>query len=183
MTGLHQIWRLSLNSNTLEKFTGSGQEGLVDGKHDKACFAQPGGMTVCDGQLYVVDAAASAVRCIDLGNGHVSTLVGTSLHSSGNRDGKGLAARLQYPLDIKSDKVQKMLWVADTYNNRIRRISIRTGLVSSILPDQRLEQPGGLAFDGDTLYIANTNAHQILRVNPDSGHTETLNVIEEYSEI
>ena len=183
MSGLHQIWRLSLITNTLERFSGSGLEGLVDGQPGKACFAQPGGMTICDGQLYVVDAMASAVRSVDLDSGYVSTLVGDSMHSCGNRDGKGRAARLQYPLDIKSDKVQKMLWVADTYNNRIRRIGIHSGLVTSILPDQRLDQPGGLAFDGDTLYIANTNAHQILRVNPDSGHTETLNVIEEYSEI
>jgi sugar lactone lactonase YvrE len=183
MTGMHQIWCLSLIRNTLEMFSGCGREGLVDGHPDKACFAQPGGMTVCGDRLYVVDATASAVRCIDPDNGHVSTLVGDGLYSSGNSDGKGRAARLQYPLDIKSDAAQKMLWLADTYNNRIRRISINTGLVSSIDPGQRLDEPGGLAFDGHTLYIANTNAHEILRVNPDNGHTEALNVIEEYSEI
>jgi hypothetical protein len=183
MTGLHQIWCLSLIMNTLEKFSGSGREGLADGHPGKACFAQPGGMTVCGDHLYVVDATTSAVRCVDPDSGFVTTLTGDGLYSSGDQDGKGLTARLQYPLDIKSDKTQKMLWVADTYNNRIRRIDIRSGLVSSIALGRRLDEPGGLAFDNNTLYIANTNAHEMLRVNPDNGHTEALNVIEEYSEI
>ena len=69
------------------------------------------------------------------------------------------------------------------YNNLIRRVGINSGVVSSILPGRPLDEPGGLAFDGNTLYIANTNAHEVLRVNPDSGLAEALNVIEEYSEI
>jgi DNA-binding beta-propeller fold protein YncE len=183
MTGLHQVWSLSLLTNTLEMFSGSGREGLQDGSPDRACFAQPGGITVNDGRLYVVDATTSAVRCINPDDGYVSTLVGEGLYSCGNQDGKGRAARLQYPLDIASDTVQGMLWVCDTYNNRIRRIGINSGVVSSILPGWPLDEPGGLAFDGNTLYIANTNAHEVLRMNPDSGKTEALNVIEEYSEI
>jgi sugar lactone lactonase YvrE len=183
MTGLHQVWCLSLIANTLERFSGSGREGLVDGHQGKACFAQPGGMTVCGGRLYVVDATTSAVRCVDLDSGSVTTLVGDGLHSSGDRNGRDQAVRLQYPLDIKSDKVKKVLWVADTYNNRIRKIAVQSGVVSSVTLGRRLDEPGGLAFDDNTLYIANTNAHEVLRVNPDNGHTEALNVIEEYSEI
>jgi hypothetical protein len=49
--------------------------------------------------------------------------------------------------------------------------------------DHGLNEPGGLAFQADTLYIANTNAHEILCINPDDGHTTTLNVTEETVEI
>jgi hypothetical protein len=76
-----------------------------------------------------------------------------------------------------------MLWVADTYNNKIRRIGVKTRHVSSVLLDRRLDEPGGLAFSNNTLYIANTNAHEVLRLNTDNGQTEALNVTEEHTEI
>jgi len=183
MTGAHQIWRLSLLTNTLDVFSGSGREGLVDGAPGTAAFAQPTGLTVCDDRLYTVDAIASAVRCVHPDTGYVTTLVGEGLFAFGETDGIGLAARLQYPLDIKADPAQNMLWVADTYNNKIRRIGVRTRHVSSVLLDRRLDEPGGLAFSNDTLYIANTNAHEVLRLNPNNGRIEALNVTEEHTEI
>jgi hypothetical protein len=76
-----------------------------------------------------------------------------------------------------------MLWVADTYNNKIRRIGVESQFVSSLVLDRSLDEPGGLAFHDNTLYIANTNAHEILRLNPDDGHAEALNVTEELAEI
>ncbi len=181
MTGLHQIWVLSLTRNTLERFSGSGQAGLADGNPATARFDQPGGLTLCGGRLYCVDAGASAVRCIDPDNGYVTTLVGSDPYASGYRDGKAREARLQYPLDIKCDEAQQMLWVADTYNNRVRRIGIRSGMVTGMMLDRHLDEPCGLAFANDTLYIANTNAHEILRVNPDNGHADALDVIDSYS--
>lgn len=183
MAGVHQIWRLSLVTNTLEVFSGSGREGLVDGAPGTASFAQPTGLTVCGDRLYTVDATSSAVRCVDPDSGCVTTLVGEGLFAFGEEDGIGLAARLQYPLDIKADPAQSMLWVADTYNNKIRRIGVKTRHVSSVLLDRRLDEPGGLAFSNNTLYIANTNAHEVLRLNPNNGRIEALNVIEEQTEI
>jgi peroxiredoxin len=183
MAGVHQIWRLSLVSNTLEVFSGSGREGLADGAPSTASFAQPTGLTVCGGMLYTVDATSSAVRCVDPDSGYVTTLVGEGLFAFGEEDGIGLAARLQYPLDIKADQTQNMLWVADTYNNKIRRIGVKTRHVSSVLLDRRLDEPGGLAFSNNTLYIANTNAHEVLRLNPNNGQIEALNVTEEQIEI
>lgn len=183
MTGLHQIWSFSLTRNVLEPFSGSGQAGLLDGPPALARFDQPEGLTICGGRLYCVDAMASAIRCIDPASGIVTTLVGNDPYTSGDRDGRGREARLQFPTDIKCDEVQRMLWVADTYNNRIRRIGIKSGLVTGVAADRPLDEPAGLAFDNDTLYIANTNAHEVLRMNPDNGHTDTLDFIEEYSDI
>lgn len=183
MAGAHQIWRLSLLRDVLEVLSGSGREGLADGPPSTAAFAQPTGLTFCGGKLYTVDATASAVRCVDPETGFVTTLVGEGLLSFGEQDGIGPAARLQYPLDIKADQAQNMLWVADTYNNKIRRIGVKSRLVSSVLLDRRLDEPGGLAFSNNTLYIANTNAHEVLRLNTDNGRTEALNVTEENTAI
>ena len=183
MAGRHQIWRLSLVRNSIEIFSGSGQKGLVDGPPGAAAFAQPTGLTVLGGNLFTVDAESSAIRCVNMYTGAVDTMVGEGLFNYGENDGIGQSARLQYPLDIQADPCHRMLWVADSYNNKIRRIGVDSKYVSSMQLDCRLDEPGGLAFHNDTLYIANTNAHEILCFNPDDGCTETLNVTEELVEI
>jgi DNA-binding beta-propeller fold protein YncE len=180
MTGLHQIWTLSLVTNTLEIFAGCGEEGHVDGASWKACFAQPSALSIIGHTLYVVDAGSSAIRAIDLNTRHVTTLVGKGLFDFGDTDGVGPAASFQHPLDIKADQSQKSLWVADTYNNKIRKIRLENKLVSSYQVKHPLSEPGGLAFRGNTLYIANTNRHEIVRVNLRSGTTESLNVSDKY---
>ena len=85
-------------------------------------------------------------------------------------------ARMQFPLDIHADPRHKSLWVADTYNNKIKRIQTKNKLVSSVPVDHRLDEPGGLAFNGDSLYIANTNFHEIVCLNLRNGKTQALNV-------
>jgi len=183
MAGANQIWRLSLVSNRIEVFSGTGEAGLVDGPAGRAAFAQPSGLTVLGQSLYVTDADACAVRSVDVVTGAVSTLVGSRLYGYGNRDGTGREALLQYPQDITVDPHRRMLWVTDTYNNKIRRIGLDTREMSSPVIDRGLIEPGGLAFRGDTLYIANTLAHEILCINPDDGHATTLNVAEELAEV
>lgn len=183
MTGLHQVWRFSLVKNTLEVFSGSGEENLVNGPPGKAAFAQPTGLTILGDKLYTADATTSAVRSIDLVTGFVSALVGADSYEHDKNDGDGVATRLQYPLDIEADPDRNLLWVADTYNNKIRKISVGDNYVSSVFLNRTLDEPGGLAFRNNTLYIANTNLHEILRLNPENGHAEALNVTEEFAEI
>ena len=183
MTGLHQIWRLSLVANTIDVFSGSGREGLADGPPGLAMFAQPAGLAMLENRLYSVDSGASAIREIDLETGVVNTLVGTGLFECGNRDGIATAARLQAPLDIAADSEHQMLWLVDSYNNKLRRIGMKTRNVATVMQDHALDEPGGLAFHNNTLYIANTNRHEILSLNPNNGRAEVLNVTEEYIEI
>ena len=180
MTGLHQIWSLSLVTNTLEIFAGSGEEGLVDGASWNACFAQPTALSIIGHTLYVVDTGSSAIRAVDLNTRNVTTLVGRRVLDYGDTDGIGSAAGFQYPLDIKADQTQKSLWIADTYNNKIRKLRVDNKLVSSFQVKHDLNEPSGLAFGGNNLYIANTNRHEIVRINLRSGSTEALNVSDKY---
>lgn len=183
MAGMHQVWSLSLISNTIKVFSGSGREGLRDGSPNTAEFAQPSGLTIYGRSLYTVDAISSAIRCIDIDSGSVTTVAGTGCYECGDQDGTRSAAKLQYPMAIEADMEHKMLWVSDTYNNKIRRVGIKTQHVSSVILDRKLEQPCGLAFHGGTLYIANTNAHEVLCLNPDSGRAEPLNVSEDHTHV
>lgn len=112
--------------------TGS-QGGFHDGKGADAMFLAPVGITLApDGFLYVGDYENYKIRKVSL-DGEVTTLSGRSLD---NRpvgeliDGDISTASFNAPFGITADK-DKNLYVADKYNNRIRKIS-SDGKVSSL---------------------------------------------------
>jgi DNA-binding beta-propeller fold protein YncE len=176
MAGFNQIWSLSLVTNTLEVFAGSGEKGLRDGASRIASFAQPSALTILGNTLYAVDPESSAIRTVDLATRSVTTIAGQGPFEYGDCDGPACDARFQYPLDINADQRGRSLWVADTYNNKIKKIEINNNIVSSMQVGCRLNEPGGLAFSDNTLYIANTNLHEIVRINLQSGTPELLHV-------
>ncbi|HHJ14205.1 MAG TPA: redoxin domain-containing protein [Gammaproteobacteria bacterium] len=178
MAGQHQVWRMNLNHLAIERFAGSGREDLVDGPVDGACFAQPSGITVHDNVLYVADSETSAIRAIDINQGVVSTLVGKGLFDFGDREGVGREARLQHPLGITADTERNALWVADTFNCRLKRIDLATCQVTKFRFGMDLNEPGGLSLFRDKLFVADTNDHQLVCLNTVSRMAEVVQVRE-----
>ena len=177
MAGLHQIWTYDLKRETLQAVIGTGRENLADNEARRAALAQPSGLTAENGVLYFADSETSAVRQFDPRSGQVTTLAGKGLFTFGDVDGAGDAALLQHPLGVAAQGHD--LFVADTYNHKIRRIDLRTGQVSTLIgtgaPGREdgakpaLYEPGGLAVAGNDLFIADTNNQRILRYRLDTG--------------
>jgi len=178
MAGQHQIWRMNLNHLGIDRYAGSGREDIVDGTLDSACFAQPSGLTALDGRLYVADSETSAVRCIAMNREQVTTIIGKGLFDFGDRSGVGREARLQHPLGITVDSERNALWLADTYNSKIKRIDVQTSEVSTFKINFKLDEPGGLSLYRNKLFIANTNEHQIVALDLQTRMTEVVNVRE-----
>jgi cyclic lactone autoinducer peptide len=181
MAGHHQIWTLDLAKGLLAPFAGSGRENLADGPLPEACFAQPSGLTSNGTTLFVADSEASAIRAIPLsGKGEVQTLVGEGLFEFGDRDGVGDRARLQHALGVAY--YQGKLYVADTYNSKIKVLDPRTrscttfvgGKAEGWLAGSPFSEPGGLSIVGDKMYIADTNNHRIRIVDLKSKAISTL---------
>lgn len=161
MAGQHQIWRYLPETQRLEVFAGSGREALSDGERLHAALNQPSGLATDGERLYFADAEASAVRYVDFESGEVRTIVGTGLFDFGDVDATGDAVRLQHPLGIAFGN--KQLYVADTYNDKIKQIDPGTRRSETIpLPDTALFEPGGLGFAGGKLYVADTNHHRVV---------------------
>ena len=96
-----------------------------------ASFAQPSGLTSDGQRLFVADSEGSTVRAVPFDRaGKAETLVGLTgtLFDFGDVDGKGVEVRLQHPLDVAW--AGGMLYVADTYNNKIKVIDVGVRLVS-----------------------------------------------------
>lgn len=174
MAGAHQLWREQLPHGVLRPWAGSGWEGLVNGPRVEAEFAQPSGLAYGHGALYVADAESSSVRVIT--KGRVHTLIGHGLFHFGDRDGKAQRATLQHDQGLAY--ASGSLYIADTFNNAIKRLDLRTGMVTTVAgdghpgdqtgPAQRatLNQPGGLAmFNPHTLLIADTGNNRLLALD------------------
>ena len=186
MAGSHRIFVLHLASGIIEPFAGAGPEALRDGTYQEALFAQPNGLTLDDNRvLYVADSETSAVRAIALsGPPRVTTLVGTGLFDLGDVDGIGTAVLLQHVQAVcfANDQV----YLADTYNNRIKVLDPKTREVRSIAGtgiagfkdgsgnEAQFNEPAGLATANGKLYVADTNNHAIRVINLTTKTVETL---------
>lgn len=174
MAGHHQIWKLDLKKNLIGPFAGNGRENIRDGTLAGSMFAQPSGLATDGKNVYVADSEVSAIRKVPLdGQGNVETLVGRGLFEFGDRDGPGRVkdgdilkeARLQHALGVAYHDGK--LYVADTYNSKIRTIDLKTGEVGTFLAgdekaaDPLFIEPAGINFAGGKFYIADTNAHRV----------------------
>lgn len=162
MAGSHQIWRLDLNQNTIGGYAGNGGENIIDGDASESCFAQPSGLCYSGNTLYIVDSETSAIRALDTSSNKVDTLIGEGLFVFGDSDGPGSSARLQHPAGITCDQSRKLLWIADTYNHKIKKLDMASNEITTMDTDMPLAEPGGISILENTLWVANTNHHQIL---------------------
>src|SRR5882724_3729806 len=107
----------------------AGEDGFTDGTGSYARFSYMFGIAVDGaGNVYVTDGSYHTVRKITPA-GVVTTLAGTpGVH--GSADGSGSAARFNSPAGIALDSARN-LYVADTYNQTIRRIT-SAGVVTTL---------------------------------------------------
>ncbi len=178
LAGSHQIGLLSAKTGEFRLFAGSGAEARRDGELLDAAFAQPSGLAIDkeNKELFVLDSETSSVRAIDLAKGVVRTVVGKDLFVFGDVDGDRETARLQHPIGIAwSDGA---LFVADSYNSKIKRVDPATGATKTLLggrDDSVLDEPAGIAAIGADLVIADTNHHRLVRVpNKGTGKPEPI---------
>ncbi len=173
LAGSHQIATLDPKGNALRLFAGTGQESISDGARLAATFAQPSGLATDGKDLFVLDSETSSVRRIELATGDVTTLVGKGLFVFGDVDGPGVTARLQHPIGIAWG--EGALWVADTYNSKIKRVDPLTGATTTVALGAALSEPAGLAWAGPgTLLVADTNRDRIVKLvlGPKPAHAE-----------
>jgi len=185
MAGNHQIWALDLVKGSVGPISGDGRENIMDGPHAKAEFSQPSGISIQGGKVYVADSEISAVREVDLDPaGRVRTLVGTGLFKFGDKDGVGDDVLLQHCIGLAWHN--GTLYVADSYNHKIKTVDPKTRAVRTFLGDgkkgnqdgrnARFHEPNGLSGWGDKLFIADTNNHAIRVCDLKTGDVSTLPV-------
>lgn len=176
MAGQHQIWTYDIVQRRLAVFAGSGRYGIDDGSPDAATFAKPSALALNGGNLYVADADGSAIRQIRLSDGLVSTLVGVGLYDFGDVDGVPAQVRMQHPMALAADPSGALLWLADSYNGKLKALSLKGGGARTLRLQRRFSEPAGMALSNGALWVADTNAHELIRLDTKSGSVERIAV-------
>jgi DNA-binding beta-propeller fold protein YncE len=188
MSGSHQLWTYDLKTKLIQNFAGSGYENINDGERLQANLAQPSGLTTDGKNIYFADSEVSAVRYAEIpDSGKVKTIVGKGLFEFDDKDGIGKEAFLQHPLGVvyKDNK----LFVADTYNNKIKVIDLNNNIVKSFagsgkeglnngkILDSTFDEPSGLTIYKDKIYVADTNNNLIRIIDTKTSNVSTLKFI------
>lgn len=169
-------------SGVASTYAGDGYPGSADGASSSAEFFYAQGVAVApDGTVYVADTDNHTIRKISGGN--VTTLAGVA-QSPGNADGTGAAASFYKPqgITVGSDGT---IYVADTDNNRIRKITpagvvttlagqTMSGMTDGNGTSAQFNRPSGIAVDTNgTVYVVDQMNNRIRKITP-SGDVTTL---------
>jgi sugar lactone lactonase YvrE len=172
-TNHHRVLVADLDGKVSE-IIGAGGIGLKDGSYNEAQFHQPQGMALSEdgATLYVADTENHAVRTVDLAKRSVTTLAGTGEQARQFRaNGPGKATALSSPWDLA--RVGNKLFVAMAGTHQVWQIDVPNGHTATFAgtgresaidgPRERstLAQPSGLATDGKSLYVADSESSTI----------------------
>lgn len=174
LSGDNRIWGYDLGRARLACLAGSGELAVRDGNGADAAFAQPVGLAAVQQTIYVCDAAGSAIRSLQLRDNATQTLVGQGPWQFGEADGARSGAQLQSPQAIALDPDAPLLWIADTGNAHLRSLRLGGGELTTHHLPQRLHGPAGLAVGEGAVWIADTDAHAVLRLDPRTGELQQL---------
>jgi sugar lactone lactonase YvrE len=82
------------------------------------------------GNIYIADTANNVIREIVQATGNIVTVAGNGTQGNSGDDGPATAAQLNQPLGITVD-IAGNLFIADTGNNRIRRVDVYSGEITN----------------------------------------------------
>jgi uncharacterized protein (TIGR03437 family) len=170
--------KISTIAGTGEGFGGFGGDG---GPATAAQLNGQVGLAVdANGNLFIADRSNNRIRRIDAATGIITTIAGTGVIGGDGDGGTATQAELSQPTGVAVDGAGNV-YITDTGNRRIRRVSAADGKISTIAGTGAagfsgdggpatsallgLAYPATLAFDaaGD-LYFADRNNHRIRKI-------------------
>lgn len=114
---------------------GTGQTGYSgdSGAASQATMFDPHGIVItANQQMYVADTRNHTIRKIDLKTGFISTVAGTGKAGFSGDGGPATKAEFDGTFAIDVDPSGRNLYVADLGNRRVRKIDLKSGIVTTI---------------------------------------------------
>ena len=189
--GNHRVRRVDADTGVITTVAGTGTAGFGgdDGPATSAALSQPSSVSVdAAGNLYIADTLNNRVRRVDAATGTIRTVAGTGTAGFGGDGGPAAEAPLFAPGGVAVDAAGN-LYIADTHNQRIRRVEADTGVITTVAgtgtfgyagddgpaTSAQLNLPAGLAVDAaGNVYIADTHNQRVRRVDVDTGLITTV---------
>jgi thiol-disulfide isomerase/thioredoxin/sugar lactone lactonase YvrE len=170
---------------TLLDTIGTGDAGAADGAFDKASFYRPQGMALAGDSLYVADTENHLIRRVNLKSRSVETIAGTGAQSREYfKSGPGATVALNSPWDLQLE--DRVLYIAMAGPHQIWKLDLEKNEVSTFAGSGRearldgpllqagFAQPSGLATNGKTLYVADSESNIIRAIDLERGKVKTI---------
>jgi sugar lactone lactonase YvrE len=120
----NRIRRIDFTAGTVTTIAGIGVAGFSGdgGPATAAALNQPRDLELGpDGRLYIADTDNHRIRAVDLQTGLIATVAGNGQSGFSGDGGLATAATFARPFGVAFDR-QGQMYVADTFNNRIRKV-------------------------------------------------------------
>ncbi len=140
----HCVRRVDVDSGVITTIGGTGEQGYSGdgGPATDATFNQPYSLQVdSNGDVYVVDRLNYVIRKVDAATGIINTVAGTGEAGYGGDGGPGTLAQFREPNDCFLDGNGGLL-IADIQDQRIRRLDLATGIVTTFAGNGEKERAG-----------------------------------------
>jgi sugar lactone lactonase YvrE len=170
-----RIRKVTSATGVISTVAGDGQVGYGGdgGPATAAHLAYPVGMALdSSGNLFFAEFINHTVRRVDAGTGVISTVAGTGIAGFSGDGGPASSARLDSPVGVAFSPTGQ-LFIADGYNNRIRRVDLSTGVITTVAGNgdfnfsgdggpataAALNTPTGIAIDAEgNIFIADSSS-------------------------
>jgi sugar lactone lactonase YvrE len=179
----NRIRKVTVSTGVITTVAGNGTSGFSGdgGAATSAELNYPGGVAVDSaGNIYIADSNNGLIRKVTASTGVITTVAGNGTYGSGFQGDGGAAtsAELYYPLDVAVDSAGN-IYIADSNNNRIRKVTASTGIITTVTGNgtsgfsgdggaatsAKLSCPEGVAVDfSGNFYIADTGNHRVRAV-------------------
>ncbi|PCJ62562.1 MAG: hypothetical protein COA79_03355 [Planctomycetota bacterium] len=186
----YRIRKVDASTGIISTITGDGSN-IYGGDNAPATSAQigkPSGVTLdLAGNLFFSSSNQHVIRRVDVRTGLIKTVAGTGVQGFSGDSGVATAAKLNSPEKLFIDH-DGNLYITDTLNARIRKVTATTGKINTIVGDgtiggggdgglgtsAQLVNPVDIAFDGvGNMYIADSDFHSIRKVDAVTGKIST----------
>lgn len=140
----HTIRRIDKDSGVITTVAGSGRQGYSGdgGPATEATLDNLYSLQVdTNGDIYIVDRLNAAIRKVDAATGIITTVAGTGEPGSSGDGGPGVLAQLREPNDCFLDGTGGLL-IADIQDQRIRRLDLQTGIITTFAGDGAKRRTG-----------------------------------------
>jgi len=186
----HRIRRVDARTGRITTIAGVGlpRFGGDGGPSVAAGLNEPAALVVQGARLYVADQSNNRIRMVDLRTGVITTVAGTGT-ATFNGDGRpATEAALAGPsgLTIGTDG---RLYIADTFNGRIRAVDPATGIIETVVGDggeyryqgemeassPSLSRPSGIAVDLEgNVFMTDSDNHLVRRWDRVAGRIDRV---------
>ena len=187
----NRIRKVDAPTRIISTLAGNGQAGFSGDSAiaGAATLAAANGVAVdAGGNIFIADTNNNRIRRIAAESGVITTVAGNGQSGFSGDGSAATSASLRFPASIAVDTAGN-LYVADTFNNRIRKVAAGSGLITTVAGNGQadfsgddgpatsasLRFPLGVAVDSSgNVFIADTSNHRIRKVTASSGIITTV---------